>query len=207
MSAVPETAIPGTQLGPVSHYNPGPGTYLHNGNIVASVLGHVSVQQPSKSQGLVKRLTKLSVLAQPQEYPTISVFRHQRREDLLPEVGNTVLCRVTRLMPKQAIVSIQQVQASVLQTEWQGVIRSHDVRATEKDKVKIHESFKPGDVVRAQVISLGDQANYYLSTASNELGVIMATSDAGNDMVPISWKEYRDPETGISEPRKVAKPF
>jgi exosome complex component CSL4 len=55
-------------------------------------------------------------------------------------------------------------------------------------------------------ISLGDQANYYLSTSSNELGVILATSEAGNDMVPVSWKEYKDPETGISEPRKVAKP-
>lgn len=57
-----------------------------------------------------------------------------------------------------------------------------------------------------QQISLGDQANYYLSTASNELGVIMATSEAGNDMVPVSWKEYKDPETGIGELRKVAKP-
>ena len=55
-------------------------------------------------------------------------------------------------------------------------------------------------------ISLGDQANYYLSTASNELGVIMATSDAGNDMAPLSWKEFQDPETGIRELRKVAKP-
>lgn len=55
-------------------------------------------------------------------------------------------------------------------------------------------------------ISLGDQANYYLSTASNELGVIMATSEAGNPMYPVSWKEYKDPETGMSEPRKVAKP-
>ena len=56
-------------------------------------------------------------------------------------------------------------------------------------------------------ISLGDQSSYYLSTASNELGVIMATSEAGNTMYPVSWKEYRDPETGMSEPRKVAKPF
>lgn len=55
-------------------------------------------------------------------------------------------------------------------------------------------------------ISLGDQANYYLSTASNELGVIMATSDSGNDMIPLSWKEYQDPETGVTELRKVAKP-
>lgn len=55
-------------------------------------------------------------------------------------------------------------------------------------------------------ISLGDQANYYLSTAANEQGVIMATSEAGNDMVPVNWKEYKDPETGLNELRKVAKP-
>jgi exosome complex component CSL4 len=35
----------------------------------------------------------------------------------------------------------------------------------------------------------------------------MATSDAGNVMYPVSWKEYKDPETGASESRKVAKPF
>jgi exosome complex RNA-binding protein Csl4 len=28
-----------------------------------------------------------------------------------------------------------------------------DVRATEKDKVKIFESFRPGDIVRAVVVS------------------------------------------------------
>ena len=56
-------------------------------------------------------------------------------------------------------------------------------------------------------ISLGDQSNYYLSTARNELGVIMATSEKGNTMVPISWKEFRDTVTGEKESRKVAKPF
>ena len=35
----------------------------------------------------------------------------------------------------------------------------------------------------------------------------MATSEAGNAMYPVSWKEYKDPETGASESRKVAKPF
>lgn len=56
-------------------------------------------------------------------------------------------------------------------------------------------------------VSLGDQSNYYLSTAKNELGVIMAKSEAGNSMYPISWKEFRDPVTGLVESRKVAKPF
>jgi exosome complex component CSL4 len=35
----------------------------------------------------------------------------------------------------------------------------------------------------------------------------MATSEAGNQMHPISWKEFRDPITGATESRKVAKPF
>lgn len=35
----------------------------------------------------------------------------------------------------------------------------------------------------------------------------MATSETGNVMFPVSWKEYKDPETGLYEPRKVAKPL
>jgi exosome complex component CSL4 len=38
--------------------------------------------------------------------------------------------------------------------EFTGVIRSQDVRATEKDKVKIHECFRGGDVVKGIVVSL-----------------------------------------------------
>ncbi|RGP77761.1 exosomal core csl4 [Fusarium longipes] len=202
---IPPVALPGKVLGPVSKFAPGAGTHVYEGNVVSSLLGQVTVTPAAKGPGPQKRLNKITAPAT-EELATISVSRHGRKREILPDVDNIVLARVLRLMPKQAIVVIQQVGDTVLQTEWQGVIRVQDVRATEKDKVKIYESFKPGDIVRAQVISLGDQANYYLSTASNELGVILATSEAGNDMVPVSWKEYKDPETGISEPRKVAKP-
>lgn len=154
---------------------------------------------------------------------------------------------MTRLSPRQATVAILAVGGDgggdgAGGEDWavcaegaafQGLIRVQDVRATEKDKVRIVESFRPGDVVRAVVvrcfpslspvvffqdtttkitadartqISLGDQSSYYLSTASNALGVVMATSEAGNDMVPVSWREFRDPVTGAVEVRKVAKP-
>lgn len=35
----------------------------------------------------------------------------------------------------------------------------------------------------------------------------MATSEAGNTMYPVSWKEFADPVSGQKELRKVAKPF
>ncbi|KAM0905154.1 hypothetical protein ACQ4PT_017585 [Festuca glaucescens] len=59
--------------------------------------------------------------------------------------------------------------------------RQQDVRATEIDKVDMYQSYRPGDIVRALVLSLGDARAYYLSTAKNELGVVSAQSIAGYD--------------------------
>ena len=101
---------------------------------------------------------------------------------VLPEVNAVVLARVTRITTLQATVSILVVGDSCCGEgdEFQGVIRYvggvgaggegeavgrgcarawlienrvQDVRATEKDKVKMFESFRPGDIVRAQVVS------------------------------------------------------
>lgn len=90
---------------------------------------------------------------------------------------------------------------------FQALIRKEDVRAVEKDRVVMDEMFRVGDIVRGSIISLGDQSFYYLTTARNDLGVVMARSEAGNMMFPVSWKEMRDPVTGVGELRKVARPF
>ncbi|CBF71706.1 exosome non-catalytic core subunit CSL4 [Aspergillus nidulans FGSC A4] len=90
---------------------------------------------------------------------------------------------------------------------FQALIRKEDVRAVEKDRVVLDEMFRVGDIVRGTVISLGDQSYYYITTARNDLGVVMARSEAGNMMFPVSWKEMRDPVTGAAEQRKVARPF
>lgn len=147
-------AVPGQLLGSADKYNAGPGTHVQESNLYASLLGTVAVQQPEKAPGPAKRLTKIEALNTPTSLPTISVSRTDisEKREILPEVGNLVLCRVTRIQPRQATVAILVVGDTVLETEWQGVIRAQDVRATEKDKVKIYESFRPGDIVRAQVV-------------------------------------------------------
>jgi exosome complex component CSL4 len=155
VSELPSTALPGKVLGPTTRFLSGPGTHIHADNVVSSLMGHVTLFQPSKPTGPAKRLNKLTTPGpSSQLLPTISVTRHGRKREILPDVNNVVLARVLRLMPRQAIVTIQQVGETVLQTEWQGVIRVQDVRATEKDKIKIYESFKPGDIVRAQVVCI-----------------------------------------------------
>ena len=104
----------------------------------------------------------------------------------------------------QDIISYTQVTDDDLQ--FQAVLRREDVRTHEKDKIAMNEMYRVGDIVRATVISLGDEKNYYISTAGNEFGVVVATSEVGNAMVPASWKEMKDVVTGQGESRKVAKP-
>ena len=104
------------------------------------------------------------------------------KAEVLPEVNSVVLCRVTRITPRQATVAILVVGETVLDGEWQGLIRVQDVRATEKDRVKIFESFRPGDIVRASVVS-------YLSLCGSDgklpCAIHHRTKDARTD---ISWR-------------------
>ena len=46
-------------------------------------------------------------------------------------------------------------------------------------QIEMHKCFRPGDIVLAKVQSLGDTQSYILNTAENELGVIIAKSEAG----------------------------
>ena len=63
-----------------------------------------------------------------------------------------------------------------------------------------------GDVALARVVSLGDAgAGYLLTTAEAELGVVIARSEAGAAMVPMSWTEMQCPVSCTKEGRKVAK--
>lgn len=155
-------AVPGQFLGPTSEFQPGPGTHIHDRKLYASILGPITTTVPPKPAGPQKRLTKIIPVA-PTPLPTISIQRDiaaaslngggaKGRAEVLPEVNSSVLCRVTRITPKQATVAILVVGETVLDGEWQGLIRVQDVRATEKDRVKIFESFRPGDIVRAVVV-------------------------------------------------------
>ena len=67
-----------------------------------------------------------------------------------------------------------------LKEPFRGQLRKEDIRATEKDTVEINKSFRPGDIVQAKVMSLGDMQSYFLSTAENELGVVFAMSESGS---------------------------
>jgi len=52
-----------------------------------------------------------------------------------------------------ATVSILVVGDKVLSEPFTGLIRSTDVRLTQVDQVELYKCFRPGDIVRAEVVS------------------------------------------------------
>ena len=185
-----EGVIPGDYLGEVSRFSQGSGTYEKGRGIYSELVGEVKIEIPKTgedSQAVMSVTGKHSLAA-------------------VPSVGSIVMTRVVNITERQAKVSIIGVGTRPLQEPLSGVIRREDVRAVEKDSVDVFSSFRPGDIVRARVVSLGESHSHYgLSTDRNELGVIMATSEGGYPMGPVSWTDMQCSKTGIREKRKVAK--
>ncbi|KAG7486897.1 exosome complex component CSL4 [Solea senegalensis] len=196
--------VPGDKLCSTEDCIPGTGVYLRHGYIYSSLAGYVLRKNEGEEvRGVVAAVGRR--VRHVIQLPVISVVRETETQ-LLPDVGAIVTCKVTSINPRYAKVHILYVGSTPLKDRFRGTIRKEDVRATEKDKVETYKSFRPGDIVLAKVISLGDvQSNYLLTTAENELGVVVAHSETGVQMVPISWCEMQCPRTHNKEFRKVAR--
>jgi len=195
--------LPGEPLRHADEVRSGPGTYVRGKSVMAAVMGHARTT-PAADDADDKR-----PLVEVIKGPVVTGDGTGRGGGtLLPEVGDEVFARVLRINPRQVWCEIVAVNGKAVNdaSGFQGIVRQQDVRATEIDKVDMYESFLPADVIRAKVLSLGDQRSYYLTTARNELGVVQAKSPfTGEPMVPVSWQEMMCPSTQVKVPRKVAK--
>ncbi|XP_034475260.1 exosome complex component CSL4 [Drosophila innubila] len=167
----------------------GEGTYEQGGYIYASKSGIVNIDESTETCQVVS-------VHKPGFHLTI------------PATGDVVTARILVTTPKFAKCAIFCVRNILLESSYRGVLRKEDVRETEKDRVDIYKSFKPGDVILARVLNQMEQS-FTLSTAEAELGVVIAyASDIRKNripMVPIGWGEMQCPKTMIKESRKVAK--
>lgn len=181
--------VPGVRLcASDSMHQAGPGTYTQHGHIYSSLAGEMK---------LVSRSDKVL---------SVEVAGGSGTDSMVPAQRDIVTVKVLAVNPRFAKVHILCISDVVLSEPFRGQIRKEDVRATEKDRVEMYRSFRPGDIALARVISLGDaMAGYLLTTSENELGVVIARSESGAAMVPVSWTEMQCPITCAKEGRKVAK--
>ncbi|XP_001605472.1 exosome complex component CSL4 [Nasonia vitripennis] len=182
----PIICIPGQRLCPADKTNiAGQGTYEQLGYIY------------SKFAGIVKVIKNDN---------TCTVEVHgMTDQSIVPAPGDIVTAMVTIVNQRFCKCTIKCIGDIVLSRPYRGIVRREDVRATEKDRIEMYKSFRPGDIILARVLPMTEAHTYQLSTAENELGVVIAHSEEGVAMVPVSWTEMQCPKTLVKELRKVAK--
>jgi exosome complex RNA-binding protein Csl4 len=178
--------IPGEDLsqylpsGAAGQVTAGSGVYVFQGRPVACLAGRLHVQLKDPAAKEVAAAIEVTVKPWDSNTSTNAVI----------EIDDVVIARVTRVTVNQALVDIVAVGDHTLQQYARGTVRREDVRTGgDVDALVMHECFRPGDLLRAAVISLGDARQYFLSTSAPEWGVVWARSKAtGNVMIPKGFK-------------------
>jgi exosome complex RNA-binding protein Csl4 len=135
-------------------------------------------------------------------YPFATLLTN-KRPPAPPTVGAIVTAKVLRTNLRT--VNLDILPTPPLAESFSGLLRASDVRSSEIDAVELHRCFRPGDIVRARVLSLGDQRAYYLTTAEDDLGVVRCRSkQTGDVLVPLDAKTVICEETKETEERKAA---
>lgn len=127
----------------------GSGTYVDGDSIVASLCGVVHTKPGTESgvrvQMTVSCCVVLLFLVTAAEtlrsrYLQLSVLEvrapgQAAAAPVVPEVGNVVIAKVTRINKRACTVDIVQVGEQALETPFKGSVRVQDIRASEIDKV------------------------------------------------------------------------
>ena len=140
--------------------------------IRSSVYGHINILKKASNENIVH------------------VIPFSTSEPII-KVADIVICQVQKIFMSNITVEIITVGDKPLSKNAypKGIIKREDTCAQSLDAtIPMYNYFKPGDTVRAEVISLGDIRQYYLKTNSNDLGVIKAKSLQGNSLIVINEK-------------------
>ncbi|CAG2123435.1 unnamed protein product, partial [Medioppia subpectinata] len=137
------------------------GTYSRNGYIYASIAGTVKIVHNDDN-------TK-----------TLEVLRVDRNRHLVPQMDSIVTCRVLSMTASVVKVSIHCIEGQVLKQPFRALLKKENIRGMETEKTQICNSFRPSDIILAKVIGFGENNSYLLSTAQNELGVVVALNHSG----------------------------
>jgi len=174
--------VPGERLGVIEEFIPDSGTYVKDGVIYSKVVGRALLDLLNK---------RVSV------YPLVN-------GELIPKVSNTVVGQIGNAQSDNVLVKIFKIENKRLSGEFSGILHISDVSDRYIDSM--NDVCKPGDIVRAKVIS-GKNRIFHLSTNDKNLGIVYAfCSRCGNLLEPQRY-ELHCPKCGNTENRKIAPDY
>jgi exosome complex component CSL4 len=172
--------LPGDRLGVIEEFIPDSGTYVKDGVIYSKIVGRALMDLLNK---------RVSV------YPLIEGA-------VVPKVGVTVVGQVGNAQSDNVLVRIFEVGSKKkLSGVFSGILHISDV--SDRYINSMSEVCKPGDIIRAKVISEKNQI-YHLTTAEKALGVVHAFCSLCGNMLEQRRHEMRCQKCGNIEKRKIA---
>ena len=174
--------LPGERLGVIEEYLPDSGTYVKDGVIYSKIVGRALMDLLHK---------RVSV------YPLIKGV-------VVPKVSGTVVGQVGNSQSDNVLVRIFKIGTKMLTGVFTGILHISDVQERYVDSM--NEVCKPGDIVRAKVISEKNQI-YHLSTNDKGLGVVYAFCSSCGNLLESKRYEMQCVKCGNIEKRKTAADY
>ena len=172
--------LPGERLGVIEEFIPDSGTYVRDGVIYSKIIGRALMDMLNR---------RVSV------YPL-------KEGAVVPKVGVTVLGQVGNAQSDNVLVRILQVGAKKkMSGVFGGILHISDVSDRYIDSM--NEVCKPGDLIRAKVISEKNQI-FHLSMADKNLGVLYAFCSLCGNPLEQRRQEMHCAKCGNVERRKTA---
>jgi len=174
---------PGDRLGVIEEFSPGPGTYVEDGRIYSKVTGRTLMDLLNK---------KVSV------YPLIHAA-------CVPKTGSIIIGQVLQTHSHTVNVRMLKIGKKELTGSFTGVLHISDASPAYVESM--YDVCKPGDIVRAKVISEMNRVFHLSTSVDRILGVIYAFCSNCGHMLQWRRSRMRCPDCGKIEKRKVASDY
>jgi exosome complex component CSL4 len=174
--------LPGERLGVIEEFIPDSGTYVKDGVIYSKIVGRALMDLLNK---------RVSV------YPVVNGA-------MVPKAGTIVTGQVGNAQSDNVLVRIFKVGSKKISGVFTGILHVSDV--SDRYINSMNEVCKPGDIIRAKVISDKNQI-YHLATQDKNLGALYAFCSRCGNLLELQRHEMRCTRCGNIEKRKTTMDY
>jgi exosome complex component CSL4 len=174
--------LPGERLGVIEEFIPDSGTYVKDGVIFSKIVGRSLMDLQTR---------RVSV------YPVVDGV-------VVPKVSTVVIGQIGNAQSDNVLVKIFRIGQKKLSGNFGGILHVSDVSDRYVDQIS--DVCKPGDIIRAKVISDKNQA-FHLSMNDRGLGVLYGFCSRCGAMLEQQGYDLKCPKDGNVETRKIAPDY
>jgi len=175
--------VPGERLGVIEEFIPDSGTYVKDSVIYSKTVGRALIDMLNKK---------------------VSVYPLTAKTELVPKVSTVIVGQIGNAQSDNVLVKIFKMGDKKLSGEFSGILHISDV--SDRYVESMTDVCKPGDIVRAKVISSKNRI-FHLTTNDKNLGIMYAFCSQCSTLLEPKGYSLHCPKCGNTENRKMAPDY